>query len=115
MKNTFRKLRQEKAEIQRKLNTANKTVAMQIANQNELNNELDTKDRIISLLSNQLMCSKEELSIIKRKQKISQKTRNLFYKRWLLETKKVNNWKMMVVLAGISNVIMALILVVGCK
>ena len=111
----FKELRAELNATKQKLATANRTVAMQIDTQKELNNEIDSRDRIISLVTNQLELLREELTVSRRKQKISQRCRNRFYKRWINEVKVTNQWKLMVALAGLSNIVIVTLFMFGCK
>ena len=109
----FKQLRAKLNDAQNKLDKANNIVCIQI-------NERESLNQLIELQSKQIKSMKQEKIVeakvknrLKIKLKITQKTKDLFYRRWLKEIKKNRNQKIMLFLSATATVIFATMFTIG--
>ena len=109
----FKELRAKLNDAQNKLDKANNIVCIQI-------NERESLNQLIELQSKQIKSMKQEKIVeakvknrLKIKLKITQKTKDLFYRRWLKEIKKNRNQKIMLFLSATATVIFATMFTIG--
>ena len=111
MKNTFKKLRQEKRLIQEKLNVANKVICMQCENQAEMGNTIDNYEKQIKNLTNTLIAKTKQKNRVKRRLASSSQLRNDIYISYMkdldIKNKKIFNYR--IVCLSLLFVINALI------
>ena len=109
----FKELRVKLNDTQNKLDKTNNIVCIQI-------NEIESLNQLIELQSKQIKSMKQEKIVeakvknrLKIKLRITQRSRDLFYKRWLLENKKNGNQRIMLYLSSIATVIFAIMFTIG--
>ena len=109
----FKELRVKLNDTQNKLDKTNSIVCIQI-------NEIESLNQLIESQSKQIKSMKQEKIVeakvknrLKIKLRITQRSRNLFYKRWLLENKKNGNQRIMLYLSSIATVIFAIMFTIG--
>ena len=112
MKNTFKKLRQEKRLIQEKLNVANKVICMQCENQAEMGNTIDNYEKQIKNLTNTLIAETKYKNRVKRRLALSSQLRNDIYISYMkdldIKNKKIFNYRILCLsLLFVINVLIA--------
>ena len=95
-------------DAQAKIDKANEIICNQIT-------EIATLNQLIELQSKQIKNMNQEKTVedkmknrLKTKLRITQKNRDIFYKRWLFENKKNGNQRIMLYLSAITTVIFAI-------
>ena len=109
----FKEIKAKLKDAQAKIDKANEIICNQIT-------EIATLNQLIELQSTQIKNMNQEKTVedkmknrLKTKLRITQKSRDIFYKRWLFENKKIGKQKIMLYLSAITTVIFAIMFIIG--
>lgn len=109
----FKEIKAKLKDAQAKIDKANEIICNQIT-------EIATLNQLIELQSKQIKNMNQEKTVedkmknrLKTKLRITQKSRDIFYKRWLFENKKIGKQKIMLYLSAITTVIFAIMFIIG--
>jgi len=124
---TFKQLRQQKKEIERKLKVANITVFNQIDEINTLNRILQLgiqeKEKLVKELTisqNNDLALKKQIDIelsrassLTNRLMVAKKNRDRFYKKWLQDHTKIKKWKKISQISVLINLSILMFLIIS--
>ena len=109
----FKEIKAKLKDAQAKIDKANEIICNQITEIATLNQLIESQSKQIKSMKQEKIVEAKVKNRLKIKLRITQRSRDLFYKRWLLENKKNGNQRIMLYLSSIATVIFAIMFTIG--